>query len=398
MTCLPAICGGSPVRQTFLPLARPFLGPAEKQEVMDTLESDWISRGPKTTLFEDRFAAYVGSPHAIAVSSCTAALHLALVAADISPGDEVLVPAMTFVATANVVVHQAAKPVFVDVHQDTLNVDPQRLEDRITCRTRAVIPVHFAGQPCEMDEVLALARARGLWVIEDAAHAVGAEYRGRKVGSLGPVTAFSFYASKGMTTGDGGMLTTCDEALARSLRVLSFHGMSTDAWKRYGPEGKPQWELECPGYKYNMTDLQASIGIHQLARLEGFLEARERLAALYDQAFADLPEIVPLSHRVDGRHARHLYVVLLRLDALTIDRDTFARALRAENIGTGIHFVAVHLQPYFLKTFGAEPGDCPTATWASERVLSLPLHPRMSEDDLQDVVGAVRKILTHFRR
>ncbi len=393
----PAIQDGQPVRRQFLPFALPLLGKEEEDEVIDTLRSGWITTGPKTKRFEEMCAEYVGCKHAVALSSCTAALHLAVAALDIGPGDEVITTPVSWPATANVIIHQGAKPAFVDIEADTLNIDPQKIEQAITSRTKAIIPVHMAGQPCDMNAIQAIADKHRLAVIEDAAHAIGAEYLGRRVGSMSTATAFSFYPIKNMTTIEGGLLATDDDALADRARVLSLHGISKDAWKRYSNSGSLHWELQEPGFKYNMTDVQASLGLHQLQKLDGFIETRQRYASMYDAAFADLAAIRPLSRRDGMRHAHHLYVILLDLDRLTISRDEFIHAMKAENIGIGIHFVSMHLQPYYQRAYQMQPQSFPVATDASKRLLSLPLYPKMTESDVYSVISAIHKLCSAYR-
>ena len=387
----------APVRNAFLPFSQPDIGQAEIDEVVDTLRSGWITSGPKTKEFERRFAEYVGARHAIAVNSCTAALHIALAAAGIGPGDEVITSPLTFCSTANVIVHLGGTPVFADIGEDH-NIDPSEIERRITPRTKAIIPVHYSGQPCRMDKILACARNHNLPVIEDAAHAVGAKYRGRMIGTIGDVTAFSFYAIKNMTTGEGGMITTDDDELAERMRLLSLHGISKDAWKRYTSEGSWYYEVIYAGYKYNMTDIQAALGIHQLARLEQFLKVRSKYVAMYNEAFGEMPEIqTPIAH-TDVRHAWHLYVIQLDLERLVINRAQFIEALRAENIGTSVHFIPVHLHPYYRQTFGHKRGDFPSAERIYDRIVSLPLYPKMTEEDVGDVTAAVNKVVRQHRK
>ena len=388
----------SPVREEFLPPFAPSLGDEEYEEVLDTLRSGWITMGPKTGKFEEAFAEYVGCRHAVAVSSCTAGLHLALVAGGIGPGDEVITTPLTFCSTANVIVHQGAVPVLADVRPDTLNIDPEEMEKKITPRTRAILPVHLGGQPCEMDEILALAQEHGLLVIEDAAHATGATYKGRMVGTIGDVTVFSFYATKNLTTGEGGMICTEDSNLAEQMSVLRQHGISRDAWKRYGDQGSWFYEVLHPGYKYNMTDVQASLGLHQLAKQEQFLQVRERYAGVYAQAFADVPEVLAPTVKDHARHAWHLYSIQLDLESLTIDRGQFIEALRRENIGTSVHFIPLHLHPYYRETYGFQKGDYPVAEGAYDRIVSLPLYPKMTEGDVEDVIQAVGKVIERSRR
>ncbi len=387
----------APVRKAFLPYNRPDIGQAEIDEVVDTLRSGWITTGPKTKEFEKRFAEYIGSRHAIAVNSCTGGLHVALAAAGIGPGDEVIVPTMTFCATANVVVHLGATPVVVDVEPDTLNIDPQCLEAAITPRTRAAIPVHLYGHPCEMDYIVEIAEAHRMLVVEDAAHAVGAEWRGRRVGTLGQATAFSFYATKNLTTAEGGMITTDDDEYAKEMRIWTLHGISHDAWKRYSAEGSWYYEVVAPGFKYNLTDLQSALGLHQLARLEEMTQRRTELASRYTEGLGDLPQIELPACRSGVRHAWHLYPIRLRLNMLTIDRATFIEQLRAEGIGTSVHFIPLHRQPYYADRFGFEPSDFPVADAAYERLISLPLYTQMSERDIDDVIEAVRRVVQRNR-
>ncbi len=386
------------MREEFLPPFSPYLGEEELQEVMDTLRSGWITMGPKTRRFEELFAEYVGSRHAIAVSSCTAGLHLALVAGGIGPGDEVITTPLTFCSTANVVVHQEAVPIFADVRIDTFNIDPGETRKKITPRTKAIIPVHFGGQPCEMDEIRAIASEHELQVIEDAAHATGAKYKDRMIGTISDVTVFSFYASKNLTTGEGGMITAEDEELAEKMRILRLHGISSDAWKRYSAQGSWYYEVLVPGYKYNMTDVQASLGIHQLARQKKFLEVRQRYAEMYTDAFRDQPEIITPVVKDHVRHAWHLYIIRLSLERLTIDRGQFIEALRKENIGTSVHFIPLHLHPYYRERYGFEKGDFPVAESLYEGVVTLPLYPKMSIQDVRDVIKAVRKVVAQSRR
>lgn len=388
--------GGKPVRKTFLPFSLPLLGEEERDELQKTLDSGWITTGPKTRRFETDFRKYIGSKYAIAVSSCTAALHLSLAATGVNSGDEVITTPFTFAATGNVIVHQKAKPVFVDINKQTLNIDPEEIRRKITAKTKAIIPVHFGGQPCDMDEILKIARRRRVLVIEDAAHAVGAEYKGEKIGTIGDITTFSFYPIKNITTGEGGMVTTNSKKWADKIRILSLHGITSNAWKRYSSRGSWYYEIMFPGYKYNMTDMQASLGIHQLKKLPKFLEIRTKFAKIYDKAFNSIPQII--LPRVDKKvkHARHLYTVLLNLKSLRINRDDFIKELYAENIGTSVHFIPLHLHPYYKKSFGYKKGDFPNAEYIYERIISLPLYPKMCEEDVHNVIGAVEKIVKYY--
>jgi dTDP-4-amino-4,6-dideoxygalactose transaminase len=390
------------IRAKFLPYALPFIGEEEINEVVDSLRSGWVTTGPKVKRFEADFGNYVGAKHSIAVSSCTAGLHVSLSALGIGCGDEVIVPTLTFCSTANVVVHLGARPVLVDVGED-FNVSPEAIEAAVTSRTKAVIPVHYGGQACDLGAVYEIAVRRRLAVVEDAAHAVGSTYHGYKIGSdalqedLAPglrrVTVFSFYATKNMTTGEGGMITTGDEPLAERIRLLTLHGMTRDAWKRYTHAGSWYYQVLEPGYKDNMTDLQASLGIHQLRRLDGFIETRQRYASLFNQAFTHVPELeIPIEHS-DRNHPYHLYVIRLRLDRLTVDRAQFVEELKECNVGASVHFIPVHLHPFYEKNFGYKQGDLPVAEEIYNRIVSLPLYPRMTETDIHNVIEVVCQIV-----
>ncbi len=386
-------------RQTFLPYHQPLLGADEEASVLETMRSGWLTTGPKTKLFEKQIADYVGAAHCIALNSCTAALHLALIALGVEPGDEVITSPITFASTANVIVHCGATPVFADVESDTFNLDPERFEAAITPRTKAVIPVHLFGQACDMDAINAIAKRHGIAVIEDAAHAIGTEYKGRRIGGTGNLTAFSFYATKNITSGgEGGALTTNDPALAEKLAIMSLHGISKDAWKRYSSSGYKHWDIISPGYKYNMFDLQASIAIPQLARIDAFWKRRVELKAIYDAAFRDVPEILLPAERSYGLHAYHLYPIVVRTEALTTDRDGIMNAIQAENVGVGVHFRAVHLHPYYMDAWHFARGMFPRAEYYSDRTISLPLYPKMADADAGDVVAVVRKVIAAHRQ
>jgi dTDP-4-amino-4,6-dideoxygalactose transaminase len=387
-----------------VPFHRPSIGEEEEKEVIDTLRSGWITTGPKTKKFEREFAEYCRTKYAIAVNSCTAALHLGLHVANVGPGDEVITSPITWPSTANVIVHQGAKPVFVDVKPDTLNIDPARITEYIEeqekenrLRVKAIIPVHFAGQPCDMDPILEIAQKYNLIVIEDAAHALETEYKGRKVGNIGDITAFSFYATKNITTGEGGMLTTNSAELAEKASVMSLHGISKDAWKRYGSEGYHHWELIYPGYKYNMFDIQAALGLHQLKKVEEFWERRKLIVEEYNHAFADVPNIVTLPDVQNGKSAFHLYVIRVKTEDLTADRDTIMNAIQGQGIGIGIHFRAAHLQPYYRRTFGFKRGDLPKAEYAADRVISLPLYPGLADKEVLYITKAVKEIIQTYQ-
>jgi UDP-4-amino-4,6-dideoxy-N-acetyl-beta-L-altrosamine transaminase len=387
----------TPTRKEFLPFSLPEIGEEEIEEVAQALRSGWITTGPRTKEFERRIGEYLGAKHTIAVNSCTGALHVALAALGIGPGDEVITSPLTFCSTANVILHLGATPVFADIGQD-YNIDPAEIERRITPRTRAIVPVHYAGQPCRMDPILACAREHGLRVVEDAAHAIGATYRDRMIGTLGDATAFSFYAIKNMTTAEGGMIATADDELAERMRLLTLHGISKDAWKRYTSEGSWYYEVVYPGFKYNMTDIQAAMGLHQLDKLSRFLQVRSRYVARYNEAFGEMPEIYTPVVNDGVCHAWHLYVIQLDQDRLTINRAQFIEALRAENIGTSVHFIPVHLHPYYRDTFGFKRGDYPRAERVYDRILSLPLYPKMTERDVEDVITAVKRVVARHRQ
>lgn len=393
-----AIEGGQPVRIRFLPFSLPLIGEKEENEVIDTLRSGWLTTGPKTKRFEENFKNYIDAKYAVALNSCTAALHLSLVALDIGEGDEVITSPITFAATTNVILHQKAKPVFVDIDPGTLNIDVSKIEEKITDKTKAIIPVHMAGQPCEMDEIISIAEQHNLSVIEDAAHAVGAEYNSRKIGAFSKLAAFSFYPIKNITTGEGGMLTTADKELADKIRILSLHGLTEDAWKRHSEEMGEHWQIIYPGYKYNMSDIQASLGLHQLDKLDDFIDIRGRYSQIYDEAFGQMPEIALLRAIDNIKHAHHLYIILLKLEELRMTRDAFRKALHKENIGTGIHFQSIHLHPFYRERFKFKKEDYPQAASISDRIISLPLYPKMTEEDIEDVIRAVKKIVSSYSR
>ena len=383
-----------PSRNQFLPFSLPTIEEDEISEVVDSLRSGWITTGPKVIRFEEDFKNYIGCSHAVAVNSGTAGLHISLMATEISDGDEVITSPMTFAATVNTVVLQRAKTVFADINPETLNINPDFIEQKITSKTKAIIPVHFAGQPCDLDRITAIAKKHNLLVIEDAAHAVGSEYKGVKIGKTETLAVFSFHPIKNITTGEGGMITTERADLAEKLRLLRFHGISKEAWKRYSAKGSPQYEILLPGLKYNMLDIQAAIGIHQLKKLDGFIEKRKNFANQYDNALKEIPEIItPGRVTYDCLHAWHLYIIKLRLETLKITRDEFIEELKKEKIGTGIHFTAIHLHPFYANKFGFKRGDFPNAEYASDRIISLPLYPKMKDEDIVYVVEAIKKVV-----
>ena len=384
-------------RSDYLAFSPPMIGEDEIAEVVDTLRTSWITTGPKTKRFEKEFASYLGAPGGLALNSCTAGLHTALSVLGISAGDEVITTPMTFAASVNVIEHVGARPVLVDVEPDTLNIDPAKVIAAITPRTRAILPVHFAGHPAELDALYEIARAHNLSVIEDAAHALPARYRGRTIGSGENPVAFSFYATKNLTTSEGGMLTGSREFLDRAA-VVSLHGMNRDAWKRYGKGGNWFYEIVTPGFKYNMTDIAASIGLRQLERLAGFQARRREIVNAYNSSFANHPAFETPVERAHVEHAWHLYVLRLRPEALTISRAQFIDELTERNIGTSVHFIPIHLHPYYRDRYGYAPMDFPVAKGAYDRMLSLPLHPGLSQADVGDVIAAVFDVANRYQR
>lgn len=379
------------MRDTFLPYCLPLIGEEEIAEVVDSLRSGWVTTGPKVKRFEDDFARYVEARHAIAVNSCTAALHISLAALDLGAGDEVIVPTHTFCATGNVVAHLGATPVLVDVNEHFL-VTAEAIREAITPRTRAIVPVHFAGQSCDLDEILAVAEAHGIPVIEDAAHAAGSKYKGQRIGSHGKAVCFSFYAIKNLTTGEGGMITTNDDAFAARMRILALHGMSKDAWKRYSEAGSWYYEVVEHGYKQNMTDIQASMGIHQLRKLDGFIARREEIAGRYREAFGTMSELILPQALPDRNHVYHLFPVRLAVDKVSINRANFISELAARRIGASVHFIPLHRHPAFAR-YGYTADRFPVAERLYEGLLSLPLYPKMTDADVQDVIDAVKEII-----
>ena len=400
------------MRKTFLPFSPPLIGEEEIAEVVDTLHSDWITTGPKVKRFEKEFAAFLDAPAALALNSGTAALHLALVALGIGPGDAVITTPMTFCSSVHVIEHVGARPILVDVEPETLNIDPEKIEETIELEIRnlkleikALMPVHLYGHPCDMDAILKIAREHELAIVEDAAHALSAKYRGHMIGALNPkseihnprFTGFSFYATKNLTTAEGGMLTGSPE-LIEEARLWSLHGMSRDAYKRYSAKGSWYYEVVRPGFKYNMTDIQAAIGLHQLRKLPQFQARRREIVRRYNEAFSTLEEMQTPVERSEVEHAWHLYVLRLNLERLRISRSQFIEELSARNIGTSVHFIPIHLHPYYRDKYGYQPEDFPVAYREYQRIVSLPLYPRMSDQDVQDVIDAVYDVIQRFRQ
>ena len=385
-------------RQEMLPFHVPDLDNREFDEIKDSLESGWVTTGPKTKRFEKEFAKAVGCKHAVALNSCTAAMHLALEAIGLSSGDEVITSPYTFAATAEVVRYFDAHPIFVDVEADTMNINASLIEGAITKRTKAIIPVHIAGLPSNMDAILDIAKRHNLKVIDDAAHAFPAKYHSHTIGGLSDVTCFSFYATKTLTTAEGGMLCTNDDDIADRCRMTSLHGIDKDAWKRYSAEGHWYYEIQVPGYKYNMTDIAAGMGLVQLSKSDMMWQRRREIAMSYSAMFSSFAELECPYDYHDAQHAWHLYMLRINPRLLSIDRRQFIDELRRRNIGSSVHFIPLHLHPYYRDTYGYQPESFPVAHREYEREISLPVYSKMTDADVQDVVDAVVDIVSRFRR
>jgi dTDP-4-amino-4,6-dideoxygalactose transaminase len=395
----------------YLVFGAPDIREEDIQEVVATLRSGWVGTGPKVARLEDMFREYTGATHAVAVSSCTAALHLSLIVAGLDPGDEVITTPLTFAATANAILHAGGRPVFQDVDRRTQNLDPRLVRrfleedclpdpetgipvNRATKRrVRALVPVHMCGRPCEMEELIAIAREHRLFLVEDAAHALGAHYRGKPIGSIGDLSCFSLYVTKNVTTVEGGMVTTDDPEVAARLKTYALHGLSADAWARYSDQGFKHYEVEVPGFKYNLTDLQASLGLHQFDRLEEIQNRRRTLWERYDEAFANLPVHTPPPPAEDTRHAYHLYTLMVDPQESGVDRDTFQRRLHEKGIGSGVHYRALHVHSYYQKTMNHPPGSFPEAEWITDRTVSIPLGSNLADQDVERVITAVTEAL-----
>ncbi|MGB0383215.1 MAG: DegT/DnrJ/EryC1/StrS family aminotransferase [Ardenticatenaceae bacterium] len=385
------------IRSDFLPFALPDLDESEFLEIKDALRSGWITTGPKTRQFEAEFAAAVGAKHAIAVNSCTAAMHLALEAIGLQRGDEVITTPYTFAATAEVIRYFDAKPVLVDVNSDDLNMCPDLLEAAITERTKAIIPIHIAGLSAELDAICEIGRRYQLPVIEDAAHAFPSLYKGQMIGSISDFTCFSFYATKTLTTGEGGMICTDNDEWAERGRIMALHGISKDAWKRYTAEGSWYYEIIAPGYKYNLTDIASAMGLAQLRKAEMMWRRRCEIAAGYNEAFKSVSAFQIPYDREDCQHAWHLYMLRLNLEELDIDRAQFIQELKRRNIGCSVHFIPLHIHPYYRETYGYQPEDFPVAYREYLREISLPIYSKMSDQDVQNVIDAVLEIVQEHK-
>lgn len=377
----------------YIVFGSPLIGDAEVNEVVKTLRSGWLGTGPKVSQFEKMVSELTGARFALAVNSCTAALHLSLIASGIGKGDEVITTSLTFCATANSIIHSGATPVFVDVDPKTMNIDETKIEKAITKKTKAIMPVHFAGRPADMDKIMAIAKKHKLLVIEDAAHAINAKYKSKMIGNIGDLTCLSFYVTKNVTTGEGGMVLTNNKEFADKIKILALHGMSKDAWKRFSDDGYKHYEVVYPGFKYNMMDIQASIGIHQLKSIKSGDAKRKKIWDFYNKELKGLPITLPSYSGGNIRHALHLYTILVDEGKTGISRDRFMMELHRRGIGTGVHYNPVHLQKYYVDTYGYKAGDYPNAEYIGSRTVSLPLGAKMTLNDARRVVSAVRDIL-----
>ena len=381
-----------------IPFHKPYITDDEINEVVDTLRSGWITMGPKTIRFEQEFAQYIGAPHAVAFNSGTAALHLALKVINLQPEDEVIIPTTTFTATGEVITYFNATPIIVDVDTDTHNISPSAIEKAITPKTKAIIPVHFGGQPCDMDKIQKIAERPSLYVIEDAAHSLPAYYKERRVGTIGDVTCFSFYSTKPLAVGEGGMATMRNTEWADRMRILRLHGISKDAWKRYAKGGSWYYEVLEAGFKYNTTDLQAALGLAQLKKVEWLWQKRQDIARRYTEAFSSVPQLITPVVKPDRETAWHLYVIKLNLEALSIDRNSFIEKMREREIETSVHFIPLHRHPYYRNIYGCNPKDFPNAEWIYERSISLPIYPGMTDAEVNYVAETVIDLCNTFMR
>lgn len=394
----PAIEGGKPVRKEFLPYGTQSIDEKEINEVIDSLKSNWITTGPKMRLFEENFKKYIGSKFAVAVNSGTAALHISTSSINIKPGDEVITTPLTFVASANCIVYRGGTPIFADIKKNTYNIDPQEIKKKITPKTKAIIPVHFSGQPCDMDEINEIAEENNLFVIEDAAHAIDAEYKGKKIGNISDLTVFSFHPVKNITTAEGGMVTTNNDELYEKLLMFRTHGISKDAEKRFGKSGGYYYDMQYLGFRYNLSELHASLGIHQLKKLESFQKRRREIVKIYNNEFQNYDEITIPYKKENVKHSWHLYIIQLNLENLKVKRDHIFKALREENIGVNVHYIPVHYHSFYQNKFGLKEGILPNVEWLFPRLLTIPIFPKMSDDDVNDVINALGKVLKYYKK
>ena len=381
-------------RKNFLIFGSPRIEEPEINEVIDSLKSGWIGTGPKVARFEEEFKKYKSVASCVAVNSCTAALHLSMIAIDLQPEDEVITTPMTFCATINTIIHAGAKPVLADVDANTMNIDPKQIESKITNKTKAILPVHFAGRPCEMDQICSIANKHNLKIIEDCAHAIESEYHGQEVGTFGDFGCFSFYVTKNIITGEGGMVITNDKFNASRIKTLALHGMSKDAWKRFSDEGYKHYYVNEAGFKYNMMDIQAAIGIHQLKRVDEYWQRRKIIWERYNEVFSDLPIILPPAIDPKTRHAYHLYTIFIDEKKSKITRDYFLNAMNSRNIGTGVHYLSIPEHPYYKKRFGWKPEYHPNAMKIGRQTVSLPLSAKLDDNDVEDVINSVFNIFS----
>jgi perosamine synthetase len=381
-----------------IPFHIPYITEDEITMVINTLRSGWITMGPTTVEFEEKFKEYIGAKNAVSMNSCTACLHLALRAINLQEGDEVIIPAITFAATAEVITYFKARPIFVDVEKDTCNIDVSKIEEKITNKTKAIIPVHYAGQPCDMDAIMRLAKGYELRVIEDAAHAIPAWYKNKKIGTIGDITCFSFYATKTLTTGEGGMVTTENDEWAEKIKILRLHGISKDAWKRYTNEGSWYYEVVDAGFKYNMTDIQAALGIAQLKKVDWMWEEREKISERYTEAFKSIYEVIPPKVKDDRKSAWHLYVLKLNPEMLKIERNQFIEELKNRGVMTSVHFIPLYRHPYYKNNFRYNFTEFANSEWLFERIISLPIYPGMTSDKVEYVIDTIRDVIKRNRR
>ncbi len=394
----PAIEGGNPVRNDFLPYGTQYLDEKEINEVVDSLKSNWITTGPKMKLFEEKFRDFRGSKYAVAVNSGTAALHISTSSIDINPGDEVITTPMTFVASANCVVYRGGTPILADIKKDTYNIDSEEIKKNISPKTKAIIPVHFAGQPCDMDEIREVAEENNLFVIEDAAHAIDAEYKGRKIGNISDLTVFSFHPVKNITTAEGGMVTTNNEDLYEKLLMFRTHGISRDAVNRFGKEGDYYYDMQYLGFRYNLSELHSALGIRQLDKLDSFQKRRREIVRIYDKELSEYELITCPYVKKNVKHSWHLYVIQINIEKLKVDRDYIFKALRRENIGVNVHYIPIHYHSYYQEKFNLKKGILPNSEFLFPRLLTIPLFPKMSDNDVNDVIFALKKVLNYYKK
>jgi dTDP-4-amino-4,6-dideoxygalactose transaminase len=383
------------MRSKYLVFGSPIIEDEEISGVVNTLKSGWIGSGPKVSLFEDEFKDYIGSKYAVAVSSCTAGLHLSMLALGIETDDEVLVPAMTFAATANAVIHAGAKPVLVDVDKRDMTIHTNDILKKITKKTKAIIPVHFAGRSCDINSINEIGGKYNLKIIHDAAHAIETEYHGKRIGTYNDIANFSFYVTKNISTAEGGMVTTNDEEIANKIKIYGLHGMSKDAWKRFSDDGYKHYQVVYPGFKYNMTDIQASLGLAQMKKINRFYYRREEIWKRYKERLKNLPLVLPPDPEPDTKHAYHLFTILVDSEKTNLTRDKVLQSLHEKNIGTGVHYLALHYHPFYQEKYGYKIGDFPNAEFISDRTLSIPFSAKLTDEDVEDVISALYEVFDY---